>query len=444
MRRVLRFNANLVALLLAAMLGGCSELGNDDPALSKSEQQEVPIPDVPVPPADGPRLGAVANVTPVFDRPSDKGNLLGYLHAGARVARAETPLSTLGCAEGWYPIRPRGFVCASGSATTDLRHPTLVAMSIRPQLDASLPFTYARAIEKTSIYKVDPKRDQGVLPVDALPRKSGLAVVGSWEAKGPKGEPMRLAMMTDGRFVAAAHLKAAEASKFHGVEIGEERPLPVGFVVKRGVHYWAVDGAKAEKRGAIEYHQMLPLTGTFRTIEGLRFWELEDELWVRHRDVTVLRQRHKMPDFVKNDTKWADISIVTGAMVLYEGSRPVYGTLVSVGKDRLGDPATTDSTPMGEFAVVAKHTTGAKVDATQLAEGVALYDAPWVLELENGTLVHGAYWHDRFGIEHGPGHLELSPADAAWIWHWVDPAVPEGWHGLAVDESEAAIVNIRK
>jgi hypothetical protein len=436
-------HASLVALLGAAVLGGCSELGDDDPALSKSEQQEVPIPDVPVPPADGPRLGAVANVTPVYDRPSDKGNLLGYLHAGARVARAETPLSTLGCADGWYAVRPRGFVCASGTATTDLRHPTLVAMSIRPQLDASLPYTYARTTKKTSIYKVDSKRDQGVEPVDTLPSNSGLAVVGSWEAKGPDGETVRLAMMMDGRFVAAADLKAAEATKFRGVEFGEKRQLPVGFVVKRGVTYWAVDGTKAEKRNPIEYHQILPLTGTFRTIEGLRFWELEDGLWVRHRDVTVLRQRHKVPDFVQGDTRWADISIVTGAMVLYEGSRPVYGTLVSVGRDRLGDPETTQSTPMGEFAVIAKHTTGAKVDATSLAEGVALHDAPWVLEMENGKLVHGAYWHDRFGIEHGPGNVQLSPDDAAFLWRWATPEMPESWHGVTTHDGKT-IINIRK
>ena len=49
------------------------------------------------------------------------------LHAGDRVARANEPYSRDGCADGWYPVRPAGFVCASGGATVDLSHPTLAA-----------------------------------------------------------------------------------------------------------------------------------------------------------------------------------------------------------------------------------------------------------------------------------------------------------------------------
>ena len=37
--------------------------------------------------------------------------------------------------------------------------------------------------------------------------------------------------------------------------------------------------------------------------------------------------------------------------------------------------------------------------------------------------------HERFGIDHGPGNLQLSPEDAAFVWKWVDVEVPEGWHG---------------
>ena len=83
-------------------------------------------------------------MTPILDRPSTTGKQIGYLHGGAQVARAEKPFSNNNCAGGWYPIRPRGFVCASETATTDLAHPTLAAMSQQPKLDAPAPWMRAQ------------------------------------------------------------------------------------------------------------------------------------------------------------------------------------------------------------------------------------------------------------------------------------------------------------
>ena len=78
--------------------------------------------------------------------------------------------------------------------------------------------------------------------------------------------------------------------------------------------------------------------------------------------------------------------------------------------------------------------------------GIAIYDAPWAIELSSGQLVVGAYWHDRFGIEHGPGNLELSPADAAWLFRFSDPPLPDGWHSVSESpqDQKPLVVNVRK
>ena len=447
--RVVSAPSTLSVLAALAGLWGCGNGDAGDPALVKGEPTQVPVPEgVPVPPADGPKLAAVAHVTPIFDRPWNKGQLLGYLHAGARVARAEQPFSTQGCAAGWFPVRPRGFVCAADSATTDMNHPTLVAMAIQPKLDEPLPYTYARTTRQTTVYKVDRKRDQGVVPVGTVPGKSGMAIVGSWSAADPEGKTQRLAMMSDGRFVPAADLSAAESSDFKGVALDEETKLPLAFVVKKGVRAWALDGNSApEKRETLDYHQLVRLTGRFRTVGQARFWATVGGNWVRNVDVTVVVKRHALPEFVKPELKWVDISVVTGTMVLYEGKRPVFVTLVSVGHDRLGEIEGAAVTARGEFRAVAKHVTALSADPKALAEGVHVYDVPWAVELSSGQMLHAVYWHDRFGIEHGPGHIQLSPADALRVWHWIEPGLPENWHGVTTPKSDlehASIVNVRK
>jgi hypothetical protein len=189
------------------------------------------------------------------------------------------------------------------------------------------------------------------------------------------------------------------------------------------------------------------LSGKFRTLQGLKYWELGDGRWVRHKDVTTARQRENMPEFVTDSRRWVDISVVTGTAVAYEGSRPVYATLVSVGRDRLGgDMEEGKVTERGEFEVVAKHITALNAQVKGFANRVDMYDTPWTLELASGQLLHGSFWHDRFGIEHGPGNIQLAPEDARWLWHWAGPEVPEGWHAVTWVKADdpKTVINVRK
>ena len=252
--------------------------------------------------------------------------------------------------------------------------------------------------------------------------------------------------MTNGRFVKAADLRAAEPTKFRGVSLGEKTSLPVGFIVKRGVRAWRVEKGEADKLKHLDYHQMLDLTGRFREAKQLKYWAISDGRYARHRDVTVVRRRNVYPDFAKGDQKWLDVSIITGTMTLYEGKKAIFTTLVSVGRDRLGDPKDSASTAQGTFTVTSKHVTAAKLDPKSVAAYHDVHDVPWVLELSSGQLLHGAFWHNRFGIEHTSGNIQMAPADAVRVWQWAEPAVPEGWHGVnqPAEGARKTIVHVRK
>jgi hypothetical protein len=177
-----------------------------------------------------------------------------------------------------------------------------------------------------------------------------------------------------------------------------------------------------------------------------------DELWLRHQDVTVVQKRTTFPDFVKDDLRWVDVSVSTGTLVLYEGKRAVFVTLVSVARELPSDsggetqPASEGprSIPLGTTSVKQKDLTFVGKQPAGFGEAFEVQDAPWALELSSGQLLHGAYWHDRFGIEHGAGSFELSPADAARVFRFVGPELPSGWHAVATNGSEATPVLIRK
>src|SRR3954471_20692527 len=321
-----------MALPLALLLGSCGS-HRDGPSLSKATGEDESIPNLPEPAASGPKLGAVANVTPVLERPAVGARQLGYLHAGGRVARAAEPYSRRGCGGGWYPVRPRGFVCATESATVDMAHPTLAAMALTPNLEQALPYAYARTRVETPLFERDPTHDDAVREIGKLKRRAGMAVVGSWSARDPEGSTQRLALLTSGRFVKASDLEAAEPSAFHGVELTKKDDLPFAFVVKRGVHAFKLEGETSQKVDALDFHEVVHLTGRFHNVGEVKYWATSDGHWLRHRDVLVVQQRSTFPDFAQGNQRWIDVSVVTGTFTLYEGKRALFVTLVSLNRD---------------------------------------------------------------------------------------------------------------
>src|SRR5678815_37413 len=75
-----------------------------------------------------------------------------------------------------------------------------------------------------------------------------------------------------------------------------------------------------------------------------------------------------------------------------------------------------------------------------------LRDVPWIQYFASGYALHGAYWHDVFGIPRSHGCVNLSPIDARVVFRWTDPPVPEGWHGINIgtEMGEGTAVIIRE
>ena len=435
-------HVSLTAITFAAtLLPACD---SESPSLSKNEANtgdvsEFESPKLGTVGAKGPLLGALTDRAPIYSAAHKKSPILGYLHAGDKLARSEESHENDQCTEGWYAVYPRGYMCTEKSASINMDHPTLRTMALGANLENLLPYTYARTTKVTALF--DKKDKKGVELGGRLAKSTVMAIVGSWTAPDESHEPQRLGLKMDGRFVRANDLEAAQGSDFAGTPLSKELNLPLAYVVRRGVRAWAMDGAAAIKRGEIEFHERLELTGRFRTVQGNRFWASKDGRWVRHKDVTVLRKRHEFPEFATGEQKWIDVSIITGSAIAYEGQVPKYATLVSVGRDRLGDPKSTASTERGTFRVVRKQITRRGADSPD----TPLHDAPWALELENGDWMYASPRHNRFGIEHTDGNIEVAPRDGQFLWNWATPAVPQGWHGVVVEPaSETTIVLVRK
>lgn len=344
---------------------------------------------------------------------------------------------------------------------------------------------------------------------DRVRRHTGLSFVGSFDTKDEDLE-RRFSITVDLRLVPTSKVKPDTGSPFHGIEVPDGMHLPFAWVLKRDVTlHQLVSGADETRPAeAAPRRSIVLLSGAARIKSGKRYYQtLADKTrWLLATDIGIVHAPAAWPEPAEKGQKWIDVSVGQQTLVLYEGKKPRYATLVSTGRDRFGDPEKDLTTPLGDFKIQSKHVSavmdsnenssvagGTKSRAVGLdEEGAAtaarlrkakdagqklsaederrwqnvqkgrhpeygvtrrrgatsfeLRDVPWIQYFSKGFALHGAYWHDVFGIPRSHGCINLAPIDARIVFNWTDPPVPDGFQGINVGTGmgEPTWVHVRK
>lgn len=413
----------------------------------------------------------------VYAAPSATSAKLGYLRAGELVKRASAPTSTEGCGGGWYEVDPRGFVCFDKSWTADPDHPVARLYARQPTLDG-LPYLYVRARYPTPKFyarlptgkeqrKLEPrlgewlqkyeklsrKRDFVDLPEEdptppallrggSLPgwegkdrgadldlgrakRNSGFAILATYDHDG-----RRFGLTSDLALTPLDRTVVVEASALRGAKLGGEIDLPIAIVRAEKARRFSSTGRSGER---IDRWSIVPLSGKRFEKGGKLYLESADgDASVRADQSTEITRFKVAPVWAERGDKWIDVSILKQTLVAYEGTKPVFATLVSTGADGIAGHEGTHATIQGTFLIHTKHLTRTMNSDEQGSE-FDLRDVPFVQYFSAGYALHAAYWHDDFGTPRSHGCVNLAPTDAAWLFGWTSPDVPKGWNGALSD-----------
>ena len=442
--------------------------------------------------ASGRRLFAKALRAWVFASPSPSATKLGYLRAGAASATSAAAAGFDGCPGGWFPVAPEGFVCAGATATTDASDPVVIAtQGTQPNIGRRLPYIYGTVRKPGPIYGRVPSAEElaqaepelaermtgwlaaegeigaryapevwlgpeappidaseawvkqtsdpvpkflelaskgaarGPAVVDRMKPKVGYSLLGTFLSRG-----RRYGVTSDLTLVPVDRLRPIQGSAFHGVEIGKEISLPFAFVRSPDAKYGEFD-VRAHKfriAGPAEYRSAVRLTGKQQFFHGRLHFEVEGGQWLSDQDASRIDPAKRMPAWGKNGEKWLDVNVTKQTLVAYEGTKPVFATLISSGAAGLDDPEHSTATKRGIFRIHTKHLS-TTMASDEVGEEFELRDVPYVQYFEDGYALHGAYWHDRFGVPKSHGCINLAPEDARRLFFFTEPEVPEGWHG---------------
>lgn len=239
---------------------------------------------------------------------------------------------------------------------------------------------------------------------------------------------------TKGLIAPADRFWLTAASKFKGIELdGDERKLPIGWVYggRKTAPSYEIDleTKKTKPAKAIEVFTAIQLTGREVEVGGFKYSETRDGPWVKNIHIRVTRPA-AMPKDVGGNERWVDVNLTEQTLVVFQGEKAIYATLISSGKKSTVKEK-DHATPTGQWRVREKHVT-TTMDGDGSAAGDLPYsieDVPYVLYFHQSFALHGAFWHRNFGIQMSHGCVNLAPLDAKWVFSNTDPPLPAGWHG---------------
>jgi lipoprotein-anchoring transpeptidase ErfK/SrfK len=239
---------------------------------------------------------------------------------------------------------------------------------------------------------------------------------------------------TKGLVAPAERFWQTAGPKFKGVELdGEKLKLPIawGYGGRKEVATYTIDDQKQPKNAkSIEKHTAIPVTGKRLDIGKTEYVETTDGTYLKALQVRVT-EPGPPPAGLGPDERWIDVDLSSQTIVAFVGTRPVYASLISSGKQsKIKDK--DHRTPTGEFRIREKHIT-TTMDGDGTAAGDLPYsieDVPYAMYFHRAYALHGAFWHSNYGVQMSHGCVNLAPLDAKWLYFFASPEARSGFHGM--------------
>jgi hypothetical protein len=421
-------------VLLALCVLGCSSSNHSVQPTVVVKMTPVPLVEATHPVDEIESLGVerlqivrFTKTTVLYKQPDFAADDVGTIRKDARAAVLEEAAATAGCKTRWIHIAPRGWACDVSTEPTS-EPPTKPHAYALTDDDPTPPVS--------GVYGVVRGKDRVAYDtLDDAKSGNGRALVGNNSVRAAGSvtiDGVRYWRTTSGDLIDASQIATFSPSKFRGTVIdGVAMPTWVrGHDKPREPVAVRADASKHAKiTGKLAARTIVTI---FDERDG--FARVGDDAWIERRDLRATTLMDP-PEGTAENEKWFDIDLDEQTLVAYEGTKPVYATMVSTGKWKHPTPV-----------LIAR--VQSKLERTTMASDkqdvYSVADVPWTMFYDGNYALHTSYWHDGFGSVQSHGCINLSPFDARLLFRWSSPDVPPGWIAVRGDEDHpGSLVRVR-
>jgi lipoprotein-anchoring transpeptidase ErfK/SrfK len=122
------------------------------------------------------------------------------------------------------------------------------------------------------------------------------------------------------------------------------------------------------------------------------------------------------------DQPWIVVDRASHTLTLLRNGEPIFATYVSLGK-------AGKDTPDGTYFTYLNYTAD-RMTSTSVPDAERSYNLPNVpfaqYFKDDGSAVHGTYWHDNFGGDDSQGCINVTWSDGAYLFQQTNPSLGEG------------------
>ncbi len=364
----------------------------------------------------------------IFVEPSAPGAHRGVTAEGTTLPFFGTKRGP-GCSDRWWLVGPLAWTCADGAALSPAEPVAPASASSPDGLAASYFFVASKGADAYD--SLDAAQDGA--PNRELEGGWAVAIVEQRTAGDPAE---RWGRTTHGLWIAMHDLEPAHPSLFHGETLSEGH-LDFAWVLSERASVWPVPSSKGKP------------VDTLARFERVRVFEeagpmvrVGDAAWMFARDLARPHVAAPPAEVTHPGERWVDVELATQTLVAYEGTVPVYATLVSTGR---GPAGTNAVTPTGVHRIWVKILASdmGNVERDE-AEHYSMESVPYVQFFDAAVALHGTYWHGDFGHVRSHGCVNMAPLDAKWMFTFTGPRMPGGWAAVyPTSQDEGTFVRVR-
>lgn len=414
------------ALLLASSFASADEAGLPPWMGRAGDATDIPAPtwvrtvtalrsEVPVYTTPGLALGEPAT-TPLVRR--------GTLSAFARLPFFGAQRGPH-CSGRWFNIGPLAWVCSDNvELSPEARSPSLLPA---PGPDG-LPYRYYFVGPEGATAYPTFEHAGDEAPDQTLEKGWALPIV---EQRRKNGELWGRSRA--GKWINMSELGLSRPLAFKGTDVVAGNLAAVGWVTTDTAPTFVggVDGGA--KRAGPTLVRFQPVRIFEEKRQGAaRYLRLSDDAtapqWVHAAHIARPTLSTPPSEVTGADTgeRWIDVELSSQTLTAYEGRVPVFSTLVSTGKGARG---TDTATPPGIHRIWVKlfTTPMANLEKPDVEHYYSIEDVPYVQFFDKGVALHAAFWHRNLGRVQSHGCVNLAPLDAARLFQFTGPHLPNGW-----------------
>jgi hypothetical protein len=204
-------------------------------------------------------------------------------------------------------------------------------------------------------------------------------------------------------WMAGTDLQLLTPSTFTGIKLTRPVPFRFGWVLAE------TQSINAAGKPVQSYHryQVIHEVPAVTSLPGYIAIGTDEWLLV---DKVALVNPQLPPQAGPNTCRFIYTDLNTQTLSVYEDCKLVFATLISSGKNSW--------TFEGRFTILYKVEYNSILPPRYSTSDYYIEEVPYFMTYDDNFGFHGAYWHDDFGAAASHGCINLSPADAGWLYKW--------------------------